>query len=74
LVPEHIFVITPIKDRRLSRTKGLWINGKKYFILESTAKGSKIGFPLGYRLKEISGIVGPFANEKVPYKTLKYKI
>ena len=74
LVPEHIFVITPIKDKRLSKTKGLNIDGKKYFILESTAKGSHVGFPLRYRLNEISAIVEPFSNEKVPYKTLEYEI
>jgi len=74
LVPKHIFVITPIKDKRLRNTKGLVIDGKKYFILESTAKGSQVGFHLRYRLNEISTIVEPFSNEKVTYKTLEYKI
>jgi len=74
LVPKHIFVITPIKDRRLRNTKGLVIDGKKYFILESTAKGSRVGFPLKYPLSEISAIVEPFSNEKVHYETLEYKI
>jgi hypothetical protein len=73
LVPKHIFVITPIKDRRLRNTKGLVIDGKKYFILESTAKGSKVGFPLKYRLDEISAIVEPFSNERVHYEVLEYK-
>jgi hypothetical protein len=70
LVPKHIFVITPIQDKRLEKKKGLVINAKKYFILESTAKGSRVGFPLKYRLDEISAIVEPFSNEKVHYKTL----
>jgi len=74
LVPKHIFVITAIKDKRLRKTKGLAFNGKKYFILESTAKGSHVGFPLRYRLNEVSAIVEPFSNEKVAYKTLEYKI
>ena len=74
LVPKHIFVITPIKDKRLDKKKGLVIDGKKYFILESTAKGSQVGFPLRYQLNEISTIVEPFFNEKVYYKTLEYKI
>ena len=74
LVPKHIFVITPIKDKRLQKKKGLFIDGKKYFILESTAKGSQVGFPLRYQLNEISAIVEPFSNEKVYYKTLEYKI
>jgi hypothetical protein len=73
LVPKHIFVITPIKkDRRLRNTKGLVIDGKKYFLLESTAKGSRVGFPLKYHLYEISTIVEPFSNEKVHYDTLEY--
>jgi len=74
LVPKHIFVITPIQDKRLQKKKGLFIDGKKYFILESTAKGSQVGFPLRYQLNEISAIVEPFSNEKVYYKTLEYKI
>ncbi len=74
LVPKHIFVITSIKDRRLQNTKGLVLDGKKYFILESTAKGSQVGFPFKYRINEINAIVEPFSNERIPYKTLEYKI
>jgi len=74
LVPKHIFVIVPLEDKRLSKTKGLWVNGKKYYILESTAKDSKIGFPLHYRLKDIDVIVEPFFNKKVDIKTLDYKL
>ena len=73
LVPKHIFIITAIEDQRLDERKGLWVNGKKYYILESTAKGSKIGFPLQYKLKEIDVIVEPFTNEKIPLKTLEWK-
>jgi hypothetical protein len=74
LVPKHIFVIVPLEDKRLSKTKGLWLNGKKYYILESTAKDSKIGFPLHYRLKDIDVIVEPFLNKKVEIQTLDYKL
>ena len=74
LVPKHIFVIVPLEDKRLSKTKGLWMNGKKYYILESTAKDSKIGFPLHYRRKDIDVIVEPFFNKKVDIKTLEYKL
>jgi hypothetical protein len=73
LVPKHIFIITAIDDQRLDETKGLWVNGKKYYILESTAKGSKIGFPLQYELKEIDVIIEPFTNEKIPLQTLEWK-
>jgi len=72
LVPHHIFVITPINDQKLSDKKGLWLNGKKYYILESTAEGSTIGFPLHYRLNEIDAIVEPFSNEKLVYEKIAY--
>ena len=73
LVPKHIFVITPIEDKRLGVTKGLWIDDKKYYILESTAKGSEVGFPLHYRLDEINVIVDPFSNEKKSFKQIAWK-
>ncbi len=72
LVPEHIFVIVALDDPRISQMKGLWVNSKKYYILESTAKGSPIGFPLEYQLKEINAIVEPFENEKINLKNLAY--
>lgn len=74
LVPKHIFVIVPIDDKRVAYKKGLWINGKKYYILESTAKGSKIGYTLKYNLNDIDVIVEPFSNEKIEIKELKYKV
>jgi hypothetical protein len=73
LVPKHIFIITAIEDKRLDKTKGLWVNGKKYFILESTARNSKIGFPLHYNLDDIDVIVEPFSNEKLTFKQLEWK-
>lgn len=72
LVPEHIFVIVPIKDKRLYHKKGLWINGRKYYILETTAKGSKVGFPLYYRLDEIDTILEPFSNTKLDIDDIKW--
>jgi len=73
LVPKHIFIILPIQDRHLDKTKGLWVNGKKYFILESTAKGSSVGFPLQYKLEDIDVIVEPFSNEKISIESLEWK-
>ena len=73
LVPKHIFVIVPIEDSALLGTKGLWVNGRKYYILESTAKDSKVGYPLGYRLDEIQAILEPFSNVKVKHPNLAYK-
>ena len=74
LVPKHIFVITPLNDTQLSKRKGLWINGKKYYILESTAKNSRVGFPLHYALEEIDVIIEPFTNEKIEINKLEYRL
>lgn len=74
LVPKHIFVIVPLKDKRLDHTRGLWINGRKFFILESTAKNSKIGYPLQYKLSDIDAIIEPFSNEKLSINNVEYKL
>ncbi len=74
LVPKHIFVIVSLSDKELSNVKGIWINEKKYFILESTAKDSTIGFPLHYKLSDIEAIVEPFGNQKIKYAKLFYKL
>ena len=72
LVPKHIFVIVPLKDTRLSKRKGLWIDGRKYYILESTAKDSRVGFSMKYKVDDIDVIIEPFSNEKMDYETLEY--
>jgi len=74
LVPKHIFVIVALDDRRVAKRKGLWVNGKKYYILETTAKDSAVGYPLKYRLDEIDTIIEPFSNEKIDIKSLNYKL
>ena len=71
LVPEHIFVIVPLKN--IASKKALYLNNRAYYILESTAKDSKIGFPLTYSLNEISTIFEPFENRKLNIDTLSYK-
>ncbi|WP_373033540.1 transglutaminase family protein [Sulfurovum sp.] len=73
LVPKHIFIIISIDDKRLSAKKGLWINGKKYYILESTAKNSKVGFSLKHKLDDIDVVVEPFSNEKLSIEKLEWK-
>jgi hypothetical protein len=73
LVPKHIFIIISIDDKRLDVKKGLWVNGKKYYILESTAKDSKVGFPLRYKLDDIDVIVEPFSNEKRSIEELEWR-
>ena len=71
LVPEHIFVIINL-DKNLN-TKALYINDEKFYILESTATNSKIGFPLKYKLDEINAIIDPFVNKKLVVNKLEYK-
>jgi len=73
LVPKHIFVIVPLEDKRLAKRKGLWVNGKKYYILESTAKDSGVGYALRYEVEEIDVIIEPFSNEKIEVSSLIYK-
>ena len=74
LVPKHIFVIVPLDDKRVAFKKGLWVNDRKYYILESTSKDSQVGFPLKYKLDEIDVIIEPFTNEKIDIQTLNYKV
>ena len=73
LVPKHIFVIVPIDDKSLAHKKGLWINAKKYYILESTAKDSRVGFDLRYEIDEIDAIIDPFSNKKMDVTSIEYK-
>jgi hypothetical protein len=72
LVPKHIFVIINLEDIKLNK-KALYVNDKAFYILESTATGSKIGFNLKYKFDEISAIVDPFVNKKLIVKNLEYK-
>ena len=72
LVPHHIFVISYI-DQKLN-LEGLYLNGKKYYILESTAKDSVVGFPLEYTLDKIKAIIEPFENRKLDIKQLEWKL
>jgi hypothetical protein len=72
LVPHHIFVIVHL-DEDLHR-KALYLNGKRYYILESTAKNSPIGFPLHYKLSEIDTIIEPFENRKIEINKLEWKL
>ena len=71
LVPKHIFVIVNLENQ--GNKKALYVNDKKFYILESTAKDSKIGFPLKHTLEEIEAIIDPFVNKKLLVKTLNYR-
>lgn len=72
LVPKHIFVIVNM-EKELVNKRALYVNDKAFYILESTATGSKIGFNLKYKFDEISAIVDPFVNKKLIVKNLEYK-
>ncbi|MBU0923961.1 hypothetical protein KKG81_03670 [bacterium] len=72
LVPKHIFVIVNM-EKELANKRALYVNDKAFYILESTAAGSKIGFNLKYKFDEISAIVDPFVNKKLIVKNLEYK-
>ena len=71
LVPEHIFVIVDLE--KVLGKKALYVNEKPFYILESTATNSKIGFPLKYKLEEIEAIIDPFVNKKLVVQKLEYK-
>ena len=72
LVPEHIFVIVNLENIKLNK-KALYVNEKPFYILESTATNSKIGFPLKYKLEEIEAIIDPIVNKKLVINKLEYK-
>lgn len=72
LVPKHIFVIVHLKEE-LKKIKALYINDKRFYILESTAKNSKIGFPLKYSFSQITAIVNPFKNKQLKVNNLEYR-
>jgi hypothetical protein len=58
---------------KLPNKKALYVNDKRFYILESTATNSKIGFPLKYKLDEINAIIDPFVNKKLVVNKLEYK-
>ena len=72
LVPKHIFVVVNMQNAK-PNTKALYINDKPFYILESTAIASKIGFPLKYKFDEIDAIVDPFLNKKLVLRSLDYR-
>ncbi|MCG3707352.1 hypothetical protein L5F43_12815, partial [Aliarcobacter butzleri] len=53
--------------------KALYVNDKKFYILETTATLSKIGFPLKYKLSDIEAVIDPFKNKKIVINNLEYK-
>jgi len=75
LVPKHIFVVVALDKVNLKHfRKGLYINDKKFYILESTAQNSPIGFPLRYQIEDIKAIIEPFENKKIDISNLEWKL
>jgi len=72
LVPHHIFVIVHL-DEELYK-KGLYLDGKKFYILESTAENSPIGFPLQYNINQIEAIIEPFENRKLDINRVEWRL
>jgi len=72
LVFEHIFVIIPLEDIRIADKKGIWIDGKKFYILESTAQGSTVKHSLRCREDQIKMTFNLFTNEAVLYQSILY--
>ena len=72
LVPKHIFVIINLKTK-LRNKKALYVNGKPFYILESTATNSKIGFRLKYKFEEIQAVIDPFENKQLVVDKLEYR-
>lgn len=73
LVPKHIFVIVHLDVKQSLNKKALYVNGKAFYKLETTATNSKIGFPLKYSFEEIEAIIDPFENKKLVVDSLTYK-
>ncbi|AYJ80618.1 hypothetical protein AN286_00465 [Aliarcobacter cryaerophilus ATCC 43158] len=72
LVPNHIFVIINFEEINLNK-KALYVNNKRYYILETTATNSQIAFPLKYKIEEIEAVIDPFKNKKLVIEKLEYK-
>ncbi|RYA23270.1 hypothetical protein CRU96_08880 [Malaciobacter halophilus] len=73
LVPKHIFVIVHLDVKQSLNKKALYVNGKAFYKLETTATNSKIGFPLKYSFEQIEAIIDPFENKKLVVDSLTYK-
>ena len=71
LVPKHAFVIVNLKQN-LPDKKALHFNGKSYYVLESTAENSDIGYELKYTRQQIEAIINPLEKEIVQTGTIDY--
>jgi hypothetical protein len=76
LVPEHAFVIVNIPrdfENQLLGKKSFYLNNKNFYILETTAQNSKIGFNFKYHLFDIDAIVDPINKKTLDISNLEYQ-
>jgi len=71
-VPKHVFIVVRM-DKKIKDKKALYLNDKAFYILESTAQNSPIGFPLTFNIKDIHAVIDPFINKKISISTIEYK-
>jgi len=71
-VPEHVFIAVNMKQK-LRNKKALYLNNNPFYILETTAKLSKLGFPFKYKISDIKAVIDPFENKKVAVNHIAYK-
>jgi len=71
-VPEHVFIVVNMKQK-LTNKKALYLNNKPFYILETTAKYSRVGFDFKYQFEDVKAVIDPFENEKVTITKLAYK-
>ena len=71
LVPRHAFVIVNLK-KELPDKKALRFNGKIFYVLESTAENSDIGFELKYTKQQIQAIINPLNKELLQTDQIRY--
>jgi len=71
LVPKHAFVIVDLKEE-LPHKKALRFNEKIFYVLESTAKDSEVGFELQYTREEIEAVIDPLAKAVVQTGRINY--
>lgn len=71
-VPKHVFIAVNMKQK-LSNKKALYLNETPFYILETTAKNSAVGFPFKYKREDVKAVIDPFENEKVRITSIVYK-
>lgn len=72
VVPKHIYVVVHLNEK-IPNKKAIYINGRPFYKLETTATNSRIGFPLKYGFDEMKAFIDPFQNKKLVVENLEYR-